>query len=411
MKKILVKLAQPEILTFLLPVVGLALSLLSYFLGKLVFARFLRKLIKKTKNELDDLILEAKLDHLLCLFLPGIVLYFCACPFYEGYLEAILKRASFAYIVLLSSLVINKILTILVLCSQKIESFKDKPIKSYIQTVKIFLFLFTGIIFFSVLLHKSPNSFLGGIGALTAILVLIFRDPILGFVASVQIATNNLIRLGDWIEVPKYSADGEVIDISLSTVKVQNWDKTIVNLPTYGLVSDSFKNWRGMSESGGRRIKRAIKLDLTSIKFCDQALLKKLEKIELLKDLLRKKNQEIKEYNQKKQKKQENQENQENQKSPRQLTNIGVFRLYLEEYLKNNQEINQTMTFIIRQLAPSREGLPLEIYVFSKKQDWADYERVQADIFDHFLAIIPDFELKVFQDPSSYDLKSLISIK
>jgi len=369
----------------------------SYFLGKLVFTYFLKNLIKNTKNQLDDLILEFKLDSLISFIFPGIVFYLFVCPIYQGTVQDFFRRTSFAYIVLLSSLAISKSLTILVLLSQKIEKLKDKPIKSYVQTVKIFLFLVTFVLLGSVLLHRSPASFLGGIGALTAILLLVFKDSILGFVASVQIATNNLISLGDWIEVPKYSADGEVIDISLSTIKVQNWDKTITSLPTYGLISDSFKNWRGMSESGGRRIKRSIKLDMTSIKFCDQTLLEKLQKIKLLNNFLQIKNKEITEHNQK------------NLINPRKLTNIGIFRFYLQEYLKQNRLINQKMTFIIRHLAPSRDGLPVEIYVFSKNKDWADYEGVQADIFDHILAVIPEFELRIFQDPSSYDLQNIKS--
>jgi miniconductance mechanosensitive channel len=231
--------------------------------------------------------------------------------------------------------------------------------------------------------------------------MLVFKDSILGFVASVQINSTNMVCLGDWVEMPQYGADGDVIDMSIHSIRVQNWDKTISTIPTYALVSNSFKNWRGMSESGGRRIKRALNIDINSIRFCDEQMLDKFSKTSLIADYIRSKQQEIEEYNQ------HNNYDQNLNISGRRQTNIGVFRAYIIAYLRSNSKLHQEMTFLVRQLAPSERGLPLEIYVFSKDQAWANYEGIQADIFDHLLAAVPEFGLRIFQNPSGYDFLCL----
>jgi miniconductance mechanosensitive channel len=278
---------------------------------------------------------------------------------------------------------------------------KIRPIKGYIQVAKIVLFIFLGIVAIAVLMNRSPLLLLSGFGAMTAIILLLFKDSILGLVASIQLAGNDMVRLGDWIEMPKYGADGDVVDVSLTTVKVQNWDKTITTIPAYSLISDSFKNWRGMTESGGRRIKRALNLDMNSVRFCDPDMLVRLGKIQALQPYLEQKQRELKEFNEK---------HNIDPTSPvngRNLTNIGTFRAYVVAYLKQHPKIRQDMTFLVRQLAPGPQGMPLEVYVFSNDQVWANYEAIQADIFDHLMAVVPEFGLRVFQYPTGADLQSL----
>ena len=239
-------------------------------------------------------------------------------------------------------------------------------------------------------------------GALTAVLLLVFRDAILGFVAGIMISVNNIVRVGDWIEMSKAGADGDVIDVSLTTVKVQNWDKTITTIPTYDLISDSFRNWRGMKDSGGRRIKRPLYLDVQSIRFADEELIKRWEKIDLLKDYLKKKREEIQKANE------ERGTDLTILGNGRRITNAGTFRAYCVAYLKAHPQIHQDMTFLVRQLAPTEHGLPIEIYVFSKDQVWANYEAIQADIFDHLLSVIGEFDLHIFQKPSGLDMQSMV---
>jgi miniconductance mechanosensitive channel len=263
------------------------------------------------------------------------------------------------------------------------------------------LAVLTVVLIISRLLDKSPWALLSGIGALTAVIMLVFKDSILGFVASVQLTTNDMVRRGDWIEMPKYGADGDVIEVSLNTVKVQNWDKTISTIPTYQLMQDTFKNWRGMSESGGRRIKRALYIDMNSIAFCDEEMLRRFEKIELLKDYLHEKRHEVAATN-------EGIGDPDMPTNLRRLTNVGTFRAYVVAYLRAHPKIHKDMTFLVRQLPPNDTGLPIEIYVFSNDQDWARYEAIQADLFDHFLAVLPEFGLRVFQLPSGADFAHAI---
>ena len=259
-----------------------------------------------------------------------------------------------------------------------------------------------GIMIISILLERDPTVLLAGLGAMAAILLLVFKDTILGFVASIQLSANEMVKIGDWIEMRSHGADGTVIDITLTTVKVQNWDKTISTIPTYALVADSFDNWKGMEESGGRRIKRAVSIDMGSIHFCDSAMLNRFERFELIRDYVRQKEAEIIAYNKKKS------ISDEDIISGRRQTNVGIFRKYLEVYLLQHPMINKDMTFLVRQLHPTPTGLPIEIYVFCKDKAWANYETIQADIFDHIFAVIPEFELRVFQEPSGADISKAI---
>ena len=286
---------------------------------------------------------------------------------------------------------------------QSFRASKQIPIKGFIQITKIALYFFTTVFVVSILLNKTPLFLLSGIGALTAVLMLVFKDAILGFVAGIQLSANSMVAHGDWIEMPKYGADGDVLEVTLTTVKVQNWDKTITTIPTYALISESFKNWRGMQQSGGRRIKRAVNIDMNSIRFCDEEMLGRFGKIQYISEYIDTKKAELEAFN--------SAENVDNASlaNGRRMTNVGTFRAYVQAYLLNHPMINKDMTFLVRQLKPTEFGLPIEIYVFSKDQVWANYEAIQADIFDHILAVLPEFDLRVYQNPTGSDFSALAS--
>ena len=314
----------------------------------------------------------------------------------EG-LITVVRNVCGAFIVLTLALAISAALD---LCSDIYSRRPDarmRPIKGYLQVVKIVVFLIAIILMVATLVDRSPLILLSGLGAMAAVLMLVFQDTLLSLVASVQISSNDIVRVGDWIEMPQLNADGDVIDIALHTVKVQNWDKTITTLPTKRLITDPFKNWRGMQESGGRRIKRSIFLDQNSVRFIDDDDLKNLRRFSLLNDYLDAKQQELEAWNTKLE--------QADAINQRRLTNLGCFRAYVQHYLRNHPGINQQMTLLVRHLAPGAEGLPLEIYCFTNNTAWAFYEGVQADIFDHLLAILPSFGLQVFQQPGGADLR------
>jgi len=265
--------------------------------------------------------------------------------------------------------------------------------------LKLLLYIIAIIIIIGILTNQSPYALLGGIGAMTAVLLFIFRDTILSFIASVQISTYDLVRVGDWIEAPKFGADGDVIEVNLHTIKVQNFDKTITTIPTYRLIEESFKNWRGMQDTGARRIKRHLLIDQTSVKILDEQLIEKLSKLQLIKQYIENRKKEIEEYNKR---------NNIDISIPingRQMTNLGTFRKYIEEYLAKNSNIHKDFTLLVRHLQPTPQGLPIEIYAFANDTNWVNYEKIQADIFDHLLAVIPYFELRVFQEPSGNDLQ------
>lgn len=379
----------------------LFLAFLSDFVSKKLLLSGLGSFIHKTKVQWDDALIRRKVLNRLSRIVPAIVIYLLApLPFPEyPLLGELLKRLALGYMILTCLFIVDAILNVVYDVYHGLTISRNRPIKTYIQIIKIIIYISSVILIIGVILNKSPWAFLSGIGAMTAIILLVFKDTILGFVASVQLYSQNMLRIGDWIEMPKYGADGDIIDIILNTVKVQNWDKTITTIPTYKFIDDSFKNWRGMSESSGRRIKRALYIDMHSIKFCDEVLLKHFEEIELLQDYLTHKKQEIKIYN-------------ESQKSiakiranMRQLTNLGTFRAYVVAYLKHHPKINQQMTLMVRQLDPSANGLPLEVYCFSSDKVWENYESIQSDIFDHLLSILPEFGLEVFQNPTGLDFR------
>ncbi len=369
------------------------------FITKQVVIRMITKIVKNTKYQWDNMLLERKVFHKLSHIVPAIIIYHFASAF-PTYHNAI-EKGAIAYLTIMGLIVINSVLNAMNDIYQTYEISKIKPVKGYIQVVKIIVVLFGSILVIANLMGKSPLLLLSGIGALSAVLMLVFKDSLLGLVAGVQLTANDMVRVGDWIEVPKYGANGDVLDISLNTVKVQNFDKTITMLPSYALISDSFINWRGMQASGGRRIKRSLFVDTTSISFCTEEMIEHFKSIHFLSDYIIDRENEIATYNSK------NKINQTNRVNGRALTNIGVFRTYISHYLQNHPGINQEMTLMVRQLAPSENGLPIEIYAFANSVKWAIYETVQADIFDHLFAVAPEFGIRLFQNPSGSDFRAL----
>ena len=291
----------------------------------------------------------------------------------------------------------SKILDLFIKASEASEELKTIPVRVFVQIIYILLVILFLLFIISDLSQQPLSNVMAGFGAGSAILMLIFKDSIMGFTAGIQLAANKMVALGDWIEMPKYGANGSVIEVSLYTVKVQNWDKTITLIPTYALISDSFKNWRGMFESGGRRIKRSIYIDINSIKFCDREMLNRFSQLNFVSSYVEEKYQELAEYNIK-----TNILNNSVFKEEKWITNVGIFRAYVAAYLKAHPQISDIHPFLVRQLQPTEYGLPIEIYVFSLNTKWVNYENIQADIFDHILSIVPEFELRVFQTVSGY---------
>ncbi|MDC3283551.1 mechanosensitive ion channel family protein [Planctomycetota bacterium] len=369
------------------------------FVAKKIMLRMIRKIANRSKSTWDNDLVEKKVFDRLSHVAPALIIYALAPSFIKenNAVVAVLTKFSYAYIALVGAAVVDALLSFVVLRAKKTPALADKPVNSWVQVVKIMVWLFAVIVIIATLLDKSPWALLGGLGALTAVLMLVFKDSIMGLVASIQISALNLVRVGDWVEIPKYGTDGDVIEISLNTIRVQNWDKTISSVPTYALISDGFKNWRGMSESGGRRIKRSVRIDLNSIGFLDDSAFDKLTKVQALAPYLRQRKQEITEWN-------ATQDiDNTNHANGRRLTNVGTFRAYLESWLAANPSINKDMTFLVRQLSSDEFGLPIEIYIFSSEQRWAKYEGIMADIFDHVFAVLPEFNLRAYQRPAGAD--------
>jgi len=355
----------------------------------------IKKLASKTSTYLDDLFLDKKFLNRFSYVIVFVVFNFLqsAEQFNLSFLESeIFIRLLDALFSLAVGLTVLELLTVLNKLSESIESLKNKPIKGYVQIVKIIVTSFIAIIIFAIVTGQSVAYYISGLGALTAVLLLIFQDTILSFVASVQIGQNDIIKIGDWIEVQEFGADGDVVDIALHTVKVQNWDKTITTIPTSKIVNTSVKNWRAMSEYGGRRIKRSLLIDISSIKFLNKNEIEELVKLAPLKKYIISKIEEVDEYN-------SSIAESDNSQEIRRLTNIGTYRAYVESYLKQNSNLNtDTMTFLVRQLPSSPEGVPIEIYTFTNTTEWVKYEQIQSDIFDHLFAILPKFGLRVYQN-------------
>lgn len=391
-------LQQYPVIYYNLKFVGvLLLAYIGYVITKRVFVVVIRRIVKKTKTEFDDILLNKKLLNRLADITPVIIIHEFAylIPSAANLIETVTE----CMIIILILMAISSAFSSFNDIYEKSSRYRDKPIKGYLQVVMIILSVIGVATIIGILTDQSPWGIVTGIGAMTAIIILIFQDTILSFVASMQISFYDLVRKGDWIEAPKYGADGDVIDVSLNVIKIQNWDKTISVVPTHKLIDGSFKNWRGMQLAGGRRIKRAIYIDVSSIKFCSEEMLKKYKRFQLIKDYIEKKENEVEESN-----KEQNVDIQE-LVNGRRMTNLGTFRAYLKAYLKQRSDVHQELTFLVRHLDPGENGLPIEVYVFAKTIEWGKYEDIQADIFDHILAVVPHFDLRVFQYPTGGDLQ------
>lgn len=383
-------------------VVILAIAFLGDAICRHIILTAVARLVKKTKATWDDIVFDRKvLTHVSHLVAP--ILLYILLPLAISNLGLLnfIQRICMIYIIAVFLKFISSLLTALFHVYSEKEQFRDRPLKGLLQTVQVILFFIGGIIIVSILIDKSPMVLLTGLGASAAVLMLVFKDSIMGFVSGIQLSANNMLRVGDWIQMPKYGADGTVIEVTLNTVKVRNWDNTITTIPPYALVSDSFQNWRGMQESGGRRIKRSIRIDMNSVKFCTPEMLAKYKKIQLLKDYIEETEKVIEDYNK------EHGIDNSILVNGRRQTNLGVFRAYLTNYLKSLPTVNQDLTCMVRQLQPTEQGIPLELYFFSAIKAWVPYEEVQADVFDHVLAIIPEFDLHVFQNPTGEDFREL----
>ena len=377
----------------------LALAALSNVVTRQVLVRWIGGLIRTTRTKADDVLLQRNVLRRLALLAPVIVLYYGAdaLPGDLGMVRQVVSATMLLVLLMVTGAVINAFQDL----SGDFASASEVPIKSYAQIVKLVVYILGGLMTVAVLTGRSPWVLMSGIGALMAVIILVFRDTILNIVASITITANRLVRVGDLIEAPAFGADGDVIDIALHTVKVQNWDKTITTIPTYKLVETSFKNWRGMSESGGRRIKRAIYIDMNTIQLCDTQMLERFERFELLAEGLRQRRAEVERYNA------EHVTDTKELINGRRLTNVGTLRAYIIAYLRQHPRIHQDLTFLVRQLAPTSKGLPIEIYVFTRDIEWVKYEEIQADIFDHLLAVMPMFDLRIFQEPTGADFTAL----
>ena len=388
----------------LLIIILLALAL-DYICRYILLGAF-KKFAKKTTNQLDDLIIEKKIINKGMHIIPSILIFTMLPLAYPSPADkeilVLLQKLCQIYIITVSLLFINSLLNLGVELFHRNDKFKDKPLKGFVQIVQVILFSVGIILLISILINESPSTIFTGIGASAAILMLVFKDTILGFVAGIQLSANDMLRVDDWISMPKYGADGTVIEITLNTVKVKNFDNTISTIPPYALISESFQNWRGMRESPGRRIKRSINLDMNSVKFCTPEMLEKYRKISLLAGYIDDTENKLQTYNQ------TNQIDNTILVNGRRQTNLGVFRAYLQRYLESLPEVNKEMICMVRHLQPTEKGIPMELYFFSSIKDWVIYETIQADVFDHVLAVIPEFDLQIFQELSGSDVRMFV---
>jgi len=399
-------------------------ALLANFLTKKIIVRVVTRLIERSKNTYDDVFLENRVFSRLSHLVPGLIFYYgIAWAFDDQRLVQVIQSMAYIYMVIVLLVVAQSFVNAMAEIFQKVVENRHKDDKSgsresmdheetalsisgYLHTLRqmlnIVVISVAGSLIFSALNGQSPGKLLTGLGALAAVLMLVFKDTILGFVASIQLSAYRMVKRGDWISMPSRGADGDVLDISLSTVKVQNFDKTISTIPTYALVSESFTNWKGMQHAGGRRIKRAVHIDINSVRFCDQALLDRFKQIHILRPYILHKENELAQHNQA-----AGIEVGGSLVNRARLTNLGTFRKYLELFLRQNNQLHDGFTFLVRQLAPGETGIPIEIYVFTRTTSWPEYEDIQADIFDHILASVNEFDLNVFQNPTGSDFRVL----
>lgn len=390
-----------ELISFMTLIV---IAIIVFHIVRLIVEKIVHTFIKKSASKRDDILIKNKVFRKLCLIVPAYIIRIytvVTLPSFPSLTAAIILITKI-YEVFVYSRVIDALLTTLNEIYDTYEISKSKPIKGFIQVLKTIVYIICILLIIAILTQKQLSNILIGLGTLSAVLMLVFKDPIMGFVGGIQLTINDMLRIGDWIVMEKSKADGEVLEIGLTTVKVQNWDKTITTIPTYSLISDSFTNWRGMENSGGRRIARSFVIDIDTVKFCTPEMLERFKKFQLVSQYITDKEKEIEEYNK------ANNIDDSNLVNGRRQTNIGIFRAYLNAYLENCPFINKDMTFMVRQLSPTENGVPIQIYAFSSNKAWISYENIQSDIFDHVFAVVTMFDLKIYQKPSSNSLAATI---
>ncbi len=381
-----------------------ALAILANIITKHLIVGVIRKLIAKTATSRDDILARRKVFSRLSHLAPALVIYALGPQFLDGFPAVIdgITTFSLVYLTIICVLFIDGLMNAGEEIYRTYKISRTFPIKSFVQVAKLILYFLGFVAVLSLIMGESPTIFFAGFGALTAVLMLVFKDPILGFVAGIQLSANKMVAVGDWIEMPSYGVDGDIIEIALTTVKLRNFDKTITTIPTQSLINDSFKNWRGMQETGGRRIKRSVFIDMSSIKFCDVGMLKRFSKIQFIADYIAEKEKELAAFNA------EAGADTTTLVNGRRMTNVGTFRAYTEAYLRKHPKISKDLTLLVRQLQPTDHGLPIEIYVFTNVTNWLEYEAIMADIFDHILAAAPEFELGIYQNPTGNDFSKLV---
>lgn len=384
----------------------LVIAVISHFIAKAVILRGIEGVIKRTSTLRDDVLIKRNVFRPLVHIVPALIIYTfwpVLLPDTPNFNNLVIV-VCLIYMIIMMTLFLDALLDAGLEIYRTFERARHLPIKSFIQVFKIVIYFLAVISIISLIIGESPLQLVAGLGAMTAVLMLVFKDPILGFIAGLQLSSNRMVARGDWIEMPKYSLDGDVMEIALTTVKVRNFDNTITTIPTQTLINDSFKNWRGMQQSGGRRIKRALNIDISSVHFLDESELQHLSKIQLLGDYIEAKRKALEEENS------GGHVDMSMLANGRRLTNIGTFRAYIQAYLKQRPDINKNLTFLVRQLKPSDTGLPIEIYVFSSEKRWIQYEGIQADIFDHIIAVAAEFGLRLFQNPTGQDMRQINSL-
>ena len=388
---------------FIALAVVLLLAAISNFITRRVIIVSIRSLLSRTKSERDDILAERRVFERLSQLAPALVIYAFGPLALADYpaLSAFVVNLSLVYMIVVGILFVDGLINAGLAVYRTFDVSRAVPIKSFAQVAKLILYFLGFVAVFSVLLGQSPATFIAGLGALAAVLMFVFRDLILGLVAGIQLSANQMVRVGDWIEMPSHGVDGDIMEIALTTVKLRNFDKTITTVPTQALINESFKNWRGMTETGGRRIKRSIYVDINSIRFCDEEMLDRFSSIEVISDYLAAKRKEVADHNQKAN------IDKTTLANGRHLTNVGTFRAYIEQYLRSHPKISQSLTLLVRQLQPTSQGLPIEIYVFTNDTNWINYEGIQADIFDHIFAAAREFDVRLFQEPSGADFSAI----
>jgi miniconductance mechanosensitive channel len=378
------------------------LACLANLAAKHLLLRSIRLLAARTETKWDDIFVERNVFGRLSHLAPALVIYWLTPLLFPSSpaLIGATQRMVAIYMILVGLLAIDALLNAASDIYSTYDTSKHIPLRGFVQVVKVVLYCIGAVVVLAIVLDKTPLYLLSGLGALTAVLLIVFKDPILGFVGGIQLSANKMVAIGDWIEMPSHNADGDVIEVALTTVKVRNWDKTITTIPTYDLITSSFKNWRGMQESGGRRMKRSVNIDINTIRFCDEEMLARFSKIQFIREYIDRKRAEVVEYNE------EHEVDDSSLVNGRRMTNVGTFRAYVVAYLRNHPSIHSELTFLVRQLAPGPGGLPIEIYVFINNTEWVGYEAVQSDIFDHILAVVPQFDLRVFQNPTGVDFRA-----